>query len=174
MARGRSDLVKIRTSRDPITGIREDSREIRAEMARHTRQVDKVATFALRFYAPQRSGRLQESIESKLSYRTDFTQVRVYGGATDRGFAYLDVTRFGHRRSVIFPKRARALKLATTGPKQVAWARPRRPTHVFLHSVRGYKPVDDWVVAGLKAVETSIDNLERESNRRITAILRHG
>jgi hypothetical protein len=83
--------------------------------------------------APVRSGRLRRSIQAKVIRGAHGGNMMITVGATlsrgRTGFNYLNVTRFGHRRLRIYPKRKKALRVRGVGPRA---------------SVRGFRPRSDW------------------------------
>lgn len=106
---------------------------------------------------------LANSVEARARRRTVRPGFDVIAGAEHRGFAYLDVTRFGHRRAIIKAQRGRALSWPASAP-----VRDRDATVSFVH---GYRPPGDWVEQAYAEVEAefarSTDRLGRRLERRI-------
>lgn len=91
--------------------------------------------------------------------------VRATARDPESGYAYLNVTRFGHRKLVIFPKHAKALAVRYLGhrnPHIIAW----RPY------VEGYHPESDWVEDASRESEHAVDQAELRLGRRIEVITR--
>jgi hypothetical protein len=119
------------------------------------------STRTVRAYAPHRSGRLERGLQGR---------VRSYGGRisieitstarSDAGYDYLPVTRFGHRKAIITPVHARALKIQT--PEGV----------IFRKSVRGYRPDHDWVESAFRDLEDELDRAAERIGRTIDRSLR--
>ncbi len=76
------------------------------------------------------------------------------------GYDYLDVTRFGHRRHEIVPRRARALKVHYAGHRNAA-------IFEFRASVPGVRPRVDWVAVGADRCARASAIAERRLGRRI-------
>lgn len=91
--------------------------------------------------------------------------VRATARDPESGYAYLNVTRFGHRRTVIFPKHANALAVHYAGhrnPHLIAW----RPY------VEGYHPTSDWVEDATRDAESDIAAVQLRLGRRIETVTR--
>lgn len=118
------------------------------------------ATKVTRGFAPHRSGRLERGIRAR---------VRSYGGRvileilstarSDEGFDYLDVTRFGHKQAIIFPRHAKAIAFIPSGaPSGKAIVRAW---------VRGYRPDHDWVELAYEEMQHLMDEAARSLARRV-------
>jgi hypothetical protein len=91
--------------------------------------------------------------------------VRATARDPESGYAYLRVTRFGHRKLVIFPKHARALA--------VHYAGHRNPHLVeFRPYVEGYHPDRDWVKDAEREAERDVAAAELRLGRRIEVVTR--
>lgn len=91
--------------------------------------------------------------------------VRATARDPESGYAYLGVTRQGHRKLVIFPKHARALAVRYLGhrnPHVIAW----RPY------VEGYHPTRDWVEDAARDAEREVEAVQLRLGRRIEVITR--
>ena len=135
--------------------------EIVAEEDRETRQKAKLdslrhANAAVRIIkagTPRDTGALASSVEARQrraaggQFSTGF---EITVGASRRGFNYLDVTRFGHRVTLVRPKHSRALKVHVDG---------RAHPPIRMSFVRGYQPAKDWVEVAANAAVRAIQRL---------------
>lgn len=150
---------------------RDINREIKQGMAR----LGDDAMYALQNTAPFRTGRLSDNIKvSKVSASVRRPAVEVSVAAVDdKGFDYLNVTRFGRR--AVHAKNYRpgfredagrgASRLSRTPATGSGQRRPfRRITlgfepgppgsgDIYRHSVRAWKPRGDWVKRSFPEVE---------------------
>lgn len=88
--------------------------------------------------------------------------VRATARDPETGFSYLRVSRYGHRKLLIFPKRAKALAVHYAGhrnPHIIAW----RPY------VEGYHPDSDWVEDATREAEVEFDRVATRLGREIDA-----
>jgi hypothetical protein len=78
---------------------------------------------------------------------------------SEAGYSYTGVTRFGHRTTFIYPRRAQALRFQIGGKT------------IFAKRVRGYHPSRDWVESGMPAVQTAASQSSDRVGRQIAASL---
>ena len=152
---------------DPQAEIAEDNRQIRQIIERRTRSLAPILANFVRSFAPRDTGRLARSVEPvKLSRRrlgkAYVTGFKIVAGAQRDGYRYLDVTRFGHAKAFIRPKRARFLKVHLEG---------RANPPVSLRVVRGADPAYDWVERALDGAEPLIANHSAQTEREVDAVL---
>lgn len=113
--------------------------------------------------APRKRGRLRKSIRARVSFRGGIVRVTVGANARSRrGFEYTNVTRFGHRRAVIYPRRKSRLVFSYMGRR-----------HVVM-SVKGYRPSRDWVLDGIVVATPMIDRSQQRLERALEIELRDG
>jgi hypothetical protein len=122
-------------------------------------------------HAPSDRG-FEGGIRSRLHAAVNFVTagkptitVRTTARDSESGYAYLNVTRFGHRKLVIFPKHAKALAVRYAGhrnPHIIAW----RPY------VEGYHPDSDWVEDASLEAEGDVAAAELRLGRRVEVITR--
>lgn len=121
-------------------------------------------------HAPSDKG-FDGGIRGRLSVKLAFNvpsapRITVRASARDpeTGFSYLRVSRFGHRKLVILPKRAKALAVHYAGhrnPHIIAW----RPY------VEGYHPDSDWVEDATIEAEVEFDRAANRLGREIDAVV---
>lgn len=128
---------------------------------RAMRYLDAVAEPMFRAYAPVDTGELKGSIKSTLFFRGNVVRLTVRANAKRQGFDYLDVTRYGHRVTLITPRRGGALSVHIGG---------RRSVPVVRRSVRGYHPTHDWVDVAGRLLEPSVRSAERMMGRRVRTV----
>ena len=75
-------------------------------------------------------------------------------------YAYVRVTRYGHRKLAIFPRNAKALKVHLMG---------HRNPHIFVFrpNVDGASPDTDWAAAAADAVEPLIRRAQTRLGREV-------
>jgi hypothetical protein len=115
-------------------------RDIQDEIIRSLRRLGAEAHAILVGHAPEDTGDLIDAIQVVPYYRAAVPRVsiRVEGleghGGDPR--SYLNVTRYGHRSSRIYPKRARALAVHIDGHGEPP---------IYRASVTGVSVMSDWV-----------------------------
>lgn len=88
-----------------------------------------------RGFAPEESGALHEGMSAPVSSRGGTVVVNIRSSVRDpeSGYAYTGVTRFGHRKKFIVPRRAKVLSFEWNGQ------------HIISRRVRGQTRASDWV-----------------------------
>lgn len=115
-----------------------------------------------RAYAPHDSGRLERGLSVAVrSYAGRITATLTSSARSDAGYAYTDVTRFGHRKAVIIPH----------PPRQFLRWRARSGKFVFARQVRGQHPAFDWVARAGGAIDVEIERAEDRIGRQIVSRL---
>lgn len=175
------------------------ARKLQDEIVAELRRFGAEAELLFRENASEDTGDLRDSIVAVAYFKAIRPRVSIrveplrgHEGERRTAFDYLDVSRFGHRRSRIFPTTKRALKVHIMGHRNPHAA-------IFRSSVRGFghpsrqevqaaarrggreavlqvrdaaKPVD-WVsVAGEQAEKLSTDAAERLGRRIEARVLR--
>lgn len=117
-----------------------------------------ILTRTARDWAPHDSGRLERGIKAIVSSRGGRIIVTLISTAvSDEGFAYTDVTRFGHRKARIYPK----------PPNRFLRWPSRQGGYIFARSVRGFKPTGDWVKRAMGSWERDVDAAAGRLSRAI-------
>jgi hypothetical protein len=146
-------------------------RRLQDAIIREFRPLGRRIEFTFLRHAPADRGfeggirsRLHAAVAFNIASRPTVT-VRTTARDPESGYAYLNVTRFGHRKLVIFPKHARALAVHYAGhrnPHLIAW----RPY------VDGYQPVTDWVEDAGREADREVTGAELRLGRRLETITR--
>ena len=123
------------------------------EMARTTRFIAGFAAPMYRSAAPKDTGRLRRGIRAESRNGDGVVTV---DARSDKGFDYVPVTRWGHRKDVIRPVNGQALRFTIGGRV------------LYRASVRGYKPTRDWVEVAAKKVEPVVDRYAGRFAREVT------
>jgi hypothetical protein len=110
-------------------------------------------------YAPVDTTELKRSIDTRVSFRAARVRITVTADASRDGFNYLAVTRFGHVKTFITPRRRKAMKVYVHG---------RFATPIRRHMVRGYRPRVDWVEVATRHASHIYERHERDLRRQIT------
>lgn len=147
------------------------ARGLQDDLIAELRLLGEEATIAFREAAPEDTEELRDNIDAVPFLRALRPRVRIIvnplqgheGEQTDH-YDYALVTRRGHRKRKIVPKRGRALKVHIEGhrnPHAVIWR----------SSVRGYghaeRPVIDWAAEASPEIERQADDSEARLGRRI-------
>lgn len=144
----------------------QDQRQVQDEIIREFRTLARHAEDVYRSFAPEDSGRLRDSIDARVFLgNASAPQVTVYARALDptNNFDYLDVTRFGHRRTFIEPRRARMLKVHYAGRD-----RSGDGPYVLRPHVSGAVVASDWVEDAEHVVAADFDAAASRLGRTIT------
>lgn len=153
------DLVRVSVRGAGVTGrrLRAAAEEIQDILKDEMEELGEDCASILRTVAPARSHRLQEGIVASATFRHARLTVDIFseGAIADDGFDYTDVTRFGHRQSIIRPVFARFLRVRF--PDAVVYR-----THV-----RGYQPSTDWVEEALPEMEAAAEETMGRVDRQI-------
>lgn len=148
--------------------LRGNARRVQDEINREFRQtIAPAATEVMQRAAPRgrkpkahKPGpRLRETIDTRVLFRSTKVRATVYSNAVDpfTGYHYTGVTRFGHRKKWIRPKKKR-------GPRaRLVFYYPRASRVVVRKQTRGVKVSKDWTVAGF----AELDVLAAEAGDRI-------
>ncbi len=147
------------------------ARAIQDELVRELRAFGRAAELIFREEAPEDTGQLQEAIRAvpffgramrpRVSIGVD--PIRGHGGDQR---SYLDVTRYGHRKRTITPRRGRALKVHLEGHRNAQ-------IFVFRASVSGVPAVENsrwagnWTIPAAERAERLAAASERRLSRRI-------
>jgi hypothetical protein len=115
---------------------------------------------AFRNHAPEETGALKEALIAPVSSRGGTVVVTVRSPVRDErsGYAYTGVTRFGHRKKWIVPRRAAFLRFFWAGKGR--WVTAMR--------VRGQRPGADWVDTAMPEVNRAVDQSADRIGRAIT------
>lgn len=142
-------------------------RAIQDELVAELRQFGREGERLFRAAAPKDTRNLAGAIRAVPFFRAIRPRVRVaverldgHQGEGRDGFDYLAVTRRGHRRSVIVPREARALKVHVEGHRNAQ-------IYEFRQAVRGSRPASDWVVDAAQRADRVAALAERRLARRI-------
>jgi hypothetical protein len=140
-------------------------RRLQNAIIRNFRELGAVVEQEFAAAAPEDTGRLRGRVHAFVYFgRPSQPQitVRTFARDPDSGYAYVNVTRFGHRKAVIVARRAP--KLA------VHYAGHRNPHIVaFVDAVRGYRPTHDWAEDAAAAASRSVDHSATRLGRAIEA-----
>jgi hypothetical protein len=142
VARTRSNFLSIKLADPSEDFVRqykgEVSKGISRDIAEFNRRIEPKLEALYKSHAPRKSGRLRRSITAKARRIGHAGEWEVtVGAAVSRGrthFNYVPVTRFGHRRIRIFPKRAARLRFRYRGKL------------IFAKSSAGFRPSRDWTI----------------------------
>ena len=121
---------------------------------------------------PRDTGQLAKGLRASISFRGGIVRITMRSTGADReGYNYLDVTRFGHRRVIIHPRRAKFLKFVP-GPRSTAGARQARDvpfkgrlihvqgragrSPIYRRWVYGVVRPRDWVETANEKMETRV------------------
>lgn len=119
--------------------------------------------------APEDRGIIRENLRVAFWTRAAEPRITVRSSARDpeSGYAYVRVTRFGHRKAVIVPKR-RLNREGRPAMLKVHYMGHRNP-HIFVFrpSVRGASPSFDWVEQGAWLVDNAVDVAQHRLGRTI-------
>lgn len=163
---------------------------INREMREGMERVGQDSVFVLQNHAPFRSGRLSDNIEvSSRGHSIRTPNIEISVAADEKGFSYVNVTRFGRR--AVHAKRSRpdfrpeagsgASRLARTSAAGSGQRRPfRRMTlafepglpgsgFIYRHSVRAYHPRGDWVGESIPEIQ----QLAQKESDKITNWIDH-
>jgi len=136
--------------------------ELEREMRRTVEEIGDDAEVILAAHALRDSGRLARGIESTAAGNTAI--IRSTARDPKSGFAYTNVTRFGHRKEFIRPKGRgfQAFNVATRGRRARGRAATLRFTIggrvLYRPYVKGFRPKSDWV-------EDALPEIQREAER---------
>jgi hypothetical protein len=128
--------------------------ELTATMREEAGHMERIA----RPFAPKDRGLLRQRLEARVHSRGGRIFATLHSQARNptTGFAYTNVTRFGHRKRWIYPRRASHLVF-----------RGRDGNLVFAKRVRGYRPENDWAELAAKAMDAHLSATEDQIGRRI-------
>lgn len=143
----------------------QDARQVQDAIIREFRTIARHAEDVYRSFAPEDSGRLRESVDARVFLGNASTpQITVYARALDptNNFDYLDVTRWGHRRTFIEPQRARMLKVHYAGRDRAGDG-----PYVLRPNVSGVVQPVDWVEEAEQVVEADFDAAASRLGRTI-------
>jgi len=150
------------------------ARTIDDAMNESVRNVADDAELIYQSAAPRRSHRLARGIKARVV--GDQAVVSATAVDPESGFDYVNVTRFGHRKRVIYPVtkagKPRKARKATRGAGGQFSARgggalafQSLGRQWILSSVRGFRPKGDWVELALPEVTAAADTeLDRTGN----------
>lgn len=115
-----------------------------------------------REFAPHDSGRLRRRIRATVISRGGRIRITMFSDVRDpeSGYAYTPVTRFGHRKPIIYPVRAKAL----------SWV-DRSGRRVFRAWVRGYRPASDWVADARPTADRAVARAADRIGRQVVSRL---
>ncbi len=132
------------------------SRQMRPVMFEELDRLAGRTTRIMRSVAPHRSGKLAGNIHPEI-ISSGFQLVSDV--ASEEGFHYTGVTRYGHQTAFIYPRRAKALRFTIGGRV------------IFAKRVRGYHPSRDWVEAGIPGSRAEASRSSERVGRRIVAVM---
>lgn len=112
--------------------------------------------------APKKTGRLGRGITSQRV--GDEVHVTAHAQNPKTGYDYVGVTRFGHRKSRIYPRRV----WAHSGPPRAA---ALKTPFGYFTSVRGFKPRGDWAAKGVSPTQKIADARLKRFGGQLTARL---
>jgi hypothetical protein len=114
-------------------------------------------------FAPEDDGRLKKELTAPVSSAGGTVRINLRSPVRDpdSGFAYTDVTRFGHRKKIIKPVKAQRLQFFSKVAGRV----------IAVKQVRGYTPEADWVEEAEPAMIEAVDESADELGRVITTRL---
>lgn len=124
-------------------------------------QLSRDALTILRDHAPEETGALKREMTAPVFSRGGVVRVTVRSPVRDpqSRYPYTPVTRFGHRRRYIVPRRAKFLRFF--------W---RKAGHwVMLERVRGQHPASDWVRDAEPQVLVEVDRAGERIARVVTS-----
>jgi hypothetical protein len=136
-------------------------RRLQTDLIHEMRGLAVTSTRTIRAYAPHRSGRLERGLQASVLSRGGYIRVVVRSTArSPEGFAYTDVTRFGHRKRWIYPKPPR---------KALRFYSVRAGKVIFARRVRGYRPSRDWMDPAAAAIEREASIVSERIGRRVVS-----
>lgn len=124
-------------------------------------RLSRDALQALRRFAPEETGALKRAMAAPVFSQGGVVRVTVRSPVRDERsrYPYTPVTRFGHRRRYIVPRRAKFLRFFWL--KQGRW--------VTLQRVRGQHPGHDWVATAEPQVLIEVDRAGERIGRAVTS-----
>lgn len=135
-------------------------REFLVEMARLRDDVTKI----LKTHAPVgETGELRDTLEGDVRF-TKTEGLKIVWSApakSARGYPYVLVTRFGHRKATIRPR---------TSVRFHGWpSEGYGGKEIFPKEIRGYRPVSDWVERAIPEVDERVEASAARIGRIIAA-----
>lgn len=149
-------------------------------LERSARDVAKDAELIYAANAPHRSGRLSRGIRAVATGGGDVA-VTATAVDPDTGFDYVRVSRFGHRKALIFPvtKRGqrRQSRTKVRDPKTGRFTSRGRSALVFnsrgktwkLPYVKGFRPKGDWVARSQPEITAAAETEMEATGNKIAA-----
>lgn len=174
MARRGEDIfrVSVRGAGRTAASLGRSGRELQDIIVRELRELGDDVEFTFQQFVPEDTSELLEKVKAVPSFRVSRPRVRVaveplqgHEGEQRTSFDYLEVTRFGHRKRLILPKRARALKVHYAGHRNPA-------VYEFASFVPGALPDIDWVREAQPLIDRDLDRAEIRIGRRIERSIR--
>lgn len=146
----------------PARGMRGAKAKLQRELVGTMRRQERPMLRIAKQHAPRRDGALHKGLEVRFVSRGGRIFATLHSTVRDKrsGYAYTGVTRKGHRKKWIYPKRAKAL-----GPIEIDGKQR------FFKRVRGYRPPYDWGERAADAIDDHMDSVETELGRRILSRL---
>jgi hypothetical protein len=133
-----------------VTGTERQQRRFTAaiqivddELRNALKELGDTAELIFASYALHRTGRMARGIVSRAF--GDRVIVEAHARNPETGYDYVGVTRFGHKVSIIRPKRAKALRIPLAGGT------------IFRKFSRGFHPATDWAEDALPEIETEAE-----------------
>lgn len=133
------------------------SQAVEEELQKGLEELGDVSELIFAAHALRRSGRMARGVVAR-AFGSKVI-VRVDAKDPKSGFDYVGVTRFGHRVSIIRPKRAKALRIPLAGGV------------IFRRSSRGFHPAGDWAEQAIPQIEREAQSVATRIGRRIEARL---
>lgn len=144
-------------------------RRLQDEIIHEFKRLADVADAAYRDFAPKDRGLTERSVHSAVYFgNASEPRITVRAGVRDpeSGYAYVRVTRHGHRKAVIHAKHR--TDAGKPGMLKVHYMGHRNP-HIFAYrrSVRGAAPFTDWVEEAELWLDPRIDRSVERLGRAI-------
>ena len=138
-------------------------RRIQDGIVREFRRLGRTVEDTYREHAPRDRGIVRDRTRAFVYFgQASQPQVTVRTFARDptSKYAYVRVTRYGHRKLAIFPRNAKALKVHLMG---------HRNPHIFVFrpNVDGASPDTDWAAEAADAVEPQIRRAQTRLGREV-------
>lgn len=167
-------LSVIGAGRGDVASFTKAQRTLQDELNKGMNVLGQRATKRIREsgVVPENEGTLESSLRSVFFTQASRVQVTITASAKRDGYDYTGVTRFGHRVSVIRPKRKRqvaAKRVGRTAWLTVFFGRPRSERATLLPQVRGVRVQQDWAELARDEISDIIDRAQAEMGRNVAS-----
>jgi hypothetical protein len=148
-------------------------RRVQDSIIREYRRIAPDIEAEFRAAAPVDRGQIRDRLRAVMSFNpASEPRITVRTAARDpeSRYAYIRVTRFGHRKAII---RARHVTESGKPGMLKVYVEGHRNPHIFIfrHAVAGARPSHDWVATGAAAARPIVNAAARRLGRTITRSL---